>query len=217
MPDGGTQWSRGDYYRLDGINELIRAMRGTDKDIRNDVRKVNRKWTNVIRDKIRAIAPRTGGTVRNGLSRRRKNAKKKTGPKHDTRTGAFRASVKSKVGADYGRIEGGGGPAPHFIVNEFGGAVWWHRMGRGVTGQLRSRGAHRSATENRNRFGGNIGHIIPVRARSPQASFGGRTMSGGGGSFPRGYYFFPTVDENVEHVFEAYWDEFCQTLDRKLH
>ena len=191
-------------------------MRSTDRDLRNDVRKVNRKWTAVLRDKIRAISPRTGGGPGKGSTGRRRSAKKKTGPRHDTRTGAFRASVKSKSGVDYGRVQGGGGPAPHFIVNEFGGAVWWHKMGRGAA---RSTGfsSHKSYATKRQRFGGNIGHLIPVRKRSPQASFAGKTTGGGAASFPRGYYFFPTIDENASHIFEGYWDELCHTLDRKLH
>lgn len=198
-------------YRITGLSPLLKTLRGTDRDITNVVKRVNRKWTNVIRDKIRAKAPRTGGYAGLGLRARRKSAKKKTGPSHDTRAGAFRASVKSRVGSDYGRIEGGGPKAPHFVVNEFGGAVWWHKMGRGA-----SRSGSNARQSNRVKQANfNVGHIIPGRKRSPMVASGSFRQTGR--SFPSGWYFFPTVTSNVDEVFAAYWHELCQTLDHHLH
>lgn len=203
------------YAQVSGLGELVKELRGTDRDIRNAVSKVNRKWTNVLRDKVKAISPRTGGTSGKGLRGRRKQAAKRSGPQHKTKPGAFKASIKSHVGVNYGSVTGGNEAAPHFIVNEFGGAVWWEKGAQGGRG-THARRNHRSSAENFKRSGGKRGHIIPVRKRSPNTSTG-RIMNGYSASFPAGWFFFPTLDANAGHVFDDYWNELNHLLFAKVH
>jgi len=169
-----------DFVDCDSLQELGSVFARCPADARNAVRKVNRAFAGQLRDHIRGVAPRTGGIVqhRNPDSRNRGMSRKRTSG-HDTRAGSWKASVKSFARVDNAGVRGGGARAPHFIVNEFGGAVWWHKTGR------------KSA-----------GHSIPVRERSPMNVV--RRYFNGERKFPEGWYFWKTSAEHMPEVVEAH-------------
>jgi hypothetical protein len=180
-------------YDTRELRDLERKMRRVPREARNAVRKSTRAGINQLRDLIKAEAPRTGKTRR------------RQGPKHDTPTGVVRRSVRSRVGTDWASVYGGNAKAPHFYSHEFGGGVWWTRSGAGsLQKQLRAQGSHRSAKDMRERFGGDIGHIITVKPRSastiPPSTGKGKY---GPQKFPEGYFFWPTVRRHSSRILRA--------------
>ena len=164
---------------------------------------VNRKFAKEIALDIKHVMPKTGGMAgigsakSTGLRGKIKKAKKKAGPKHDTRRGAMSATVKAYAGQYDSRVTGGGPRAPHYAVQEFGGGVWWHKGGSKAFGgkTAREKFGHRKASEQMSRAKGQFGgHVIHVRARSP--------MKGRG---VVGWFFFPTAARNLPPLMKA-WD-----------
>lgn len=186
------------------LKKLEKQLAKVPREAKNEVRKSNRKWAGELRNRIRAVAPRTGLT------------RKRQGRAHDTRAGAIKRSIRSRVGTDWALVGGGGTRAPHFNVHEFGGAVWWSKGGK-LQSAARQR-SHRSALQMRERFGGDIGHIIPVKGRGAQmpartAMTHGLNYGGGG---VQGYFFTPTVDKNLPEIQRGAADGAADAIRRTL-
>lgn len=186
-------------------------MKHMGEDVKPEFKKVHRKFARKIQLDIKNQMPKTGGIGGKGLRGRIKKAKHKEGPRHDTPRGAMSRSVKMRVTAFSSGVTGGGGPnTEHYVVNEFGGAVWWHRRGRGWArlGAGKSR-SHRKGEDTyaarRKRFGGE-GHIIPVRHRSP-------SVKGGGAE---GWVFFPVFYDTMPKIESAYDRALADVIRRNV-
>lgn len=157
------------------LTELHRRLGHVPQEASNDVRKALRVNVNEMRTLIRAEMPVVGGTVKNrhpwshatGASRKRKGA----------RRGQMRASVKSKVSAEYAAVMGGAG-VPFFIANEFGGGAGFvNKKGHKV--------------------------YIPTRKRSPSmASLGFKNVKGNGRG-AAGWFFYPTAYKHLPRIQKA--------------
>ena len=202
-----------DFVDASDIVELAAVFGRIPPEAKADVRKANRQAANLLRDRIRPAMPRTGGMVKGkGARKRLASAKKKTGPKHQTKTGSMRLSVRSKASYNYAEVLGGGtSKAPHFGVNEFGGAVWW----RGSGSSAKSTSRHVSQARKRSLAGGEFGtffgrlqgHMIFIRTRSPMnhiKTWKSEARSGApvikSKAFPSGWFFYGTA---AEHLPEA--------------
>ena len=168
------------------LKALADAMGRLPSEAKNAVRKSNRKWAAKLRDLIRDAAPRTGSKAREGS-------------RHATRSGAIRASVKSRAGTDYAAVVGGNEAAPHFLVHEYGGAVFWTKAGGG--GKGRARFGNKSSAEIGARLAarGVRGHVIPVKPRTASA------------------FFFKTGEEHVDELATAAADEAMRAVATALH
>ncbi len=199
-----------------------------DKDFRLAIRKVHRAHAGKLAKLIRIAMPKTGGTggtvpvatkVRGyysvaqiigtagtghggGIRKRVAAARGKTGPKHKTKRGAMSRSVVTHISTSTSEVWGGNASAPHYAVNEFGGAVWWRKQigGERLHPQPAKR-IHTAWGKQRARHGGTVGHIIPVRNRSRMFNTG-----------VEGWFFYPTVAEHETDIVKEYDKAIRQTM-----
>ncbi len=186
----------------------------SNKDFRLAIRKVHRKHAGMLAKKIKQAMPKTGGVGMAGITKYRRSragtagtghggrqrdriasAKKKAGPRHKTPRGAMAASVRTHYTTASSEVLGGNPRAPHYAVNEFGGAVWWRKR-RSTGARLHPSPAkrlHTSWATQRARHGGEVGHIIPVRNRSAAFNTG-----------VEGWFFWPTDRDYRYELSEAY-------------
>ena len=196
-----------DFADCKGIDQLARVMTYAPKEVEKEVRDTNKAFATRLSEFIRAVAPKTGGAVQHRSERSQaKGASRRRSRGHDTPAGAFRASIRPFAYLNSAGVRGGNKRAPHFIVNEFGGSVWWMNdairggaFNRGTDmskGWTRRRWGHKSTaaqfanTQRMNKKTGQWmgsafgGHIIPVRERSPMNTVKGDL--GGERHFPKG-------------------------------
>lgn len=180
---------------------MAKGLKHTSQDVRPLLKKVNRLWARKLAVIIKAAEPTTGGAGK-GRRRRRSDAKKKEGRVHDTPHGIIRKSIKTHAGVDYSSVTGGDARTPHFVVSEFGGGVWWRSRKGGAHVPLNMKRSHKSHAEQFAKHGASKGgHIIGVRPRT--------VMKNG---FPEGFFFFPTVDKNLDKIFKDYWNDMTKKI-----
>jgi len=145
----------------------------------NAVRKVNRENAGKLRDLIRAQMPVAGGPARN----RHPDSKawEYTGRqrKPGTKSGAMKMSVRSGASGDSAWVRGGNARTPHYMVNEFGGAVRWYK-----SVSTRSTPAH----------------AIPVRRESATLASLGWKDSSGTQRGKAGWFFYPTARKHAPEI-----------------
>ena len=197
-----------DFVDASDVVELATVFGRCPPEAKGAVRTANRQAAALLVKRIRPAMPRTGGPAKGkGARKRLAQAKKKRGPRHPTKTGAMAAAVRSHASYNYSEVLGGGADrAPHFVVNEFGGAVWWEKGAQGGRGSS-ARRTHRAFSEQIKGSGGGRGHIIPVRKRSPMnhiKTWMSEARSGApvikSKAFPSGWFFYGTA---AEHLPEA--------------
>lgn len=114
-------------FDVSNLDELNRRLARCPKEAQNAVRKSNRGFAAQLRGYERAAMP-SGGS--------------KYGARHDTPAGAMKMSIVSRATAEVAYVRGGGGKAPHFIVQEFGGGVLWRsKRGRKHGIRIKARNA----------------------------------------------------------------------------
>ena len=175
------------------LAELNRNLGRCPEEALQSVRKSNRKWAALFRDKIRRNTPRLSA----------KSARKQ-GKKHDTRRGSLMRAVTSRGSMrDASIVARGLGPdgkrsavAPHFKVMEFGGGVMW------------------SSTKS------NKSHRIRVLRRSPTMKSLGLFDRGGKQRGASGWFFYPTLraheDEYRSEALRGIEDAVRKSLPRRI-
>ena len=184
---------------------------------KKELRSIHRKWARVLAKDIKAAMPKTGsltagtaqagGSVRKRISKAKKRSGwKKTGSAHDTPRGAMARSVKTFASTGSAGVTGGDTRAPHYAVNEFGGAVWWRARKGGVRLHAKpARRPHRSYAEQFAKHGGKTGHIIPVRNRS-------RAFNRG----VEGWFFYPTIYKKLDTLENKYFKDLDKHVTSEL-
>lgn len=170
------------------------------RPVLNEVRKSNRKHASIMRGLIRAKAPTTGASMR------------RQGSTHDTRHGAIRRSVISRAGTNYAEVRGGNAGSPHFLVHEFGGAVFWTKAKSSKSAREMFGNKSSSDIASRLKARGVTGHVIPVRRRLPTVSSPLGSGKHGAGS----YFFMRTVDQHIDEVQDAATNAAADTIHRML-
>lgn len=210
-----------DGFTIDAseIKAFARRMRHMgDRKFATAIRGVHRKHSKILAKKIKVALPKTGGltagTAQAGGSVRsriktatKRSGWKKEGSAHKTKRGAMSQSVRTAVTTASSDVLGGGtAKAPHYAVNEFGGAVWWRPRAGGVRMHpVAAKRLHRSWASQRAKHGQKKGHIIPVRNRS-------KTFNGG----VEGWFFYPASRREEPALIKAYDKELHDLIERNL-
>ena len=188
------------------LRAFARRMEHAGFSAKKELRGIHRKWSRVLAKDIKVAMPKTGS--RGGKGSRKLIAKahkrsgwKKTGSAHNTPRGAMARSVKTWATTGSAGVTGGDARAPHYAVNEFGGAVWWTKKKRTVP----KKRLHTSYAKQRARSGGKLGHIIPVRLRSPAFNRG-----------VTGWFFYPTIYEKLDTIEHDYFTELDHHVTSEL-
>jgi hypothetical protein len=169
------------------------------RPVLNEVRKSNRHYAAKLRTEIRAKAPFTKSAGNEG-------------PRHDTRHNAIKRSIQSRASATYAFVRGGNAAAPHFMVHEFGGSVFWTKAKSSKS--ARDMFGHKSSKQIAERLSahGVKGHVIPGRRRLPSVS----SPLGGGKHGAGSYFFFRTADLHVPKIQDDATDAAADVIRRML-
>jgi hypothetical protein len=159
-------------WDVSSLDELDRRLNRVSLEAAKGVRASNKKHANELQKRIRVATPVAGGTVahRNAYSRA-------TGPsrKGPGRSGRMRMSVRSRAGADYASVVGGGPGVPYFCGNEFGGGQ-----------RLKTKGGR--------------SFYRPMRERSASIKSLGYFDKSGTQRGAAGWFFFPTGNEYMPTI-----------------
>lgn len=171
------------------LTELNKRLSRVAKEAYAEVRKSNRAHANHLRDKIRTATPVAGGSVQHRSSwSKERGASRRNRSRH----GQMKASIKSRVGADYAAVVGGGPRTPYFNVNEFGGGALW---------------SNRTSSKR---------HVIPVRARSASIKSLGFKDKSNTQRGAAGWFFYPTIHQEFPLIEKQLVDDAVRVVTRTL-
>lgn len=195
-----------EFASVKDVKSLNRAFGRWPDEVRDEVKAVNKDFADRLAVTLRPEMPRSGGVVQHrSKDSREKGPSRKSGQRKKTMAQA----IRSYAGVNYSAVRAPSKMAPHFAVNEFGGAVWWNTGGAGwakaAFGSKRLKGMSMKQlyfeTRGMNRKTGEMfaksrlgGHIIPVRERAPM------TISHDGRKFPGGWFFFPNALRHIPQL-----------------
>lgn len=178
------------FVDVSSIDMLNRRLARVPAEAAKQVAKRNRQHANSLVKLIKAEMPVAGGVVKHRASwshAKWGSTSRTSGPK-----GTKRRSVRSKVGADYASVLGGGPTVPYWFASEFGG------------------GAHFTNKAGNKQY-------IPTRERSPSLKskglfdYTGKTQRGA-----VGWFFYPTAELYTEHIRDAIVRDAEEIVRREL-
>jgi hypothetical protein len=166
-------------WDVSSLKELDRRLARVPAEAAKQVAKRNRQHANELAKRIRAEMPVAGGVVKHRHSwshaKYGSSSRKSAGGK-----GKLRRSVRTKVGADYASVLGGGPLTSqegksYFYANEFGGGASFV-----------------------NRAGNK--QFIPTREREPTVKASGLFDRSGTQRGSAGWFFYPTAEQYAPDI-----------------
>lgn len=189
-----ARWPR-TFMEAGSLDELERVFRTVPREAENAVRRENRGIAKTLRELIKPEVPYgyTPGMVRNSHpdSRAHEYEGKKRAP--GSPPGTMRKAIKSGAAVNYARVYADHNVAPHFAVNEFGGAVRW----------FKAVSKHSPKA-----------HAIPVRRRSATIKSQNLLDHSGTQRGSVGWFFFPTAARYIPEMRLRHADRMHEVMEQ---